>query len=291
LKATVIKILRNIPSGFAPGPLRRALAPYDRLRAGLFERNHYAYIVAHAADLARRLDLRGITAVEFGVAGGTGLLLMERYAALFAEAAGVHIDVLGFDGGTGMPPPRDYRDCPHIWAPGFYLMDEGALRSALRPTTSLVLGPISETVDAAVDGLRHPIGAIAFDLDYYSSTRKAFRVFARDDRLLPRAFCYFDDIIGTPIEAVCEETGELAAIRDYNSEADDRRLLPDRSLLNDATRKVGRYRNQIYLHHAFRHPLYTAFVGRPAVQLELERGGHAKRRVGSKTIIRSPSER
>ncbi|MHC4129678.1 MAG: hypothetical protein ACYSUA_16250, partial [Planctomycetota bacterium] len=40
-----------------------------------------------------------ISALEFGVAGGNGLLALERAAMRLAEIFGVEIDVYGFDSG------------------------------------------------------------------------------------------------------------------------------------------------------------------------------------------------
>ena len=47
--------------------------------------------------------------LEFGVAGGAGLLSLERIAELVEGLTGVEIEVHGFDTGTGLPAPKDYR--------------------------------------------------------------------------------------------------------------------------------------------------------------------------------------
>ena len=51
-----------------------------RVRYGIWSRPHYAYGVFAAAKLARRLGYSGVSAVEFGVAGGNGLLALEEIA-------------------------------------------------------------------------------------------------------------------------------------------------------------------------------------------------------------------
>src|SRR5882762_4141903 len=53
-----------------------------RVRYGIFSRPHYAYGVYSAASLAKRLKLRGISAIEFGVAGGRGLQALESIARI-----------------------------------------------------------------------------------------------------------------------------------------------------------------------------------------------------------------
>ena len=60
-----------------------------RLRCGMWSRPHYAYGVFAAAKLARRLGYSGMSAVEFGVAGGNGLLALEE----IAKAVGQHFEI------------------------------------------------------------------------------------------------------------------------------------------------------------------------------------------------------
>jgi hypothetical protein len=68
-----------------------------RVRFGIWHRPHYAYGVFSAADLAKRLGLKGITVIELGVAGGSGLVALEEIASAVGGAAGIQIDVVGFD--------------------------------------------------------------------------------------------------------------------------------------------------------------------------------------------------
>src|ERR1700723_2811747 len=122
-----------------PSPLRTAtvksirrweLGSYGyRVGLGAVDRPHYAYAVWHAARLAQRLEVPRISVVEFGVAGGNGLLSLEQHAAASSAASGVAIDVYGFDSGQGLPALQDFRDLPYHWKPGFFSMDETALRA------------------------------------------------------------------------------------------------------------------------------------------------------------------
>ena len=54
-------------------------------------------------------------------------------------------------------------------------MDEGALRKRLT-SAELVLGPVAETIPEWSNSEHPPVGFIAFDLDYYSSTVEAFQL-------------------------------------------------------------------------------------------------------------------
>src|SRR5580658_9317485 len=94
-----------------------------RVKYGIFDRPHYAYGVYSAADLAKRLGLDAIQVIEFGVAGGNGLVALEAIATAVETDLGIRIHVCGFDSGGGMPAPVDYRDLPHVWDQGFFAMD------------------------------------------------------------------------------------------------------------------------------------------------------------------------
>ncbi|MFJ2782241.1 hypothetical protein [Kitasatospora sp. NPDC087315] len=76
-----------------------------------------------ATELAARLGHRGVTVVEFGVAGGNGLPALAEHARYYAAATGVAVRVVGFDSGAGLPDVTDPRDLPHLFAPGYYTMD------------------------------------------------------------------------------------------------------------------------------------------------------------------------
>jgi hypothetical protein len=166
-----------------------------RVRFGICRRPHYAYGVHRAALLAKSLGLKSISVFEFGVAGGNGLLALESLAQEVSRLVGIHIATYGFDTGTGMPPPKGYRDLPYIWEEGFYKMEPEKLRERLT-TAKLVLGDVRETIPALMNVVGfEPVGFIAFDLDYYSSTKDAFQVFVENpETRLPRVYSYFDDI-------------------------------------------------------------------------------------------------
>ena len=174
-----------------------------------------------AAGLAAALGRERITVIEFGVAGGNGLLELERVAAWVERRSGVGIDAVGFDTGTGLPRPQDYRDLPNLWSEGQYAMDSAALQARLS-TARLELGAVAETVPAFLAERPAPIGFVSFDLDLYSSTTEALRIFeAEPAMLLPRVVCYFDDIIGF---SHGDFTGERLAIREFNACHQDRKL-------------------------------------------------------------------
>ncbi len=231
-----------------------------RVRWDLCRRPDYAYGVYHAAQQAAALGVPGISALEFGVAGGNGLLALEAIAAEVTAETGVKVETYGFDGGAGMPEPKDYRDSPYLWQRGFFQMDVDALRRRLRSSV-LVLGPFTETVPRFVVEQRPaPIGFISFDADYYTSTMQAFRLFDEADRFfLPRSFCYFDDVIGGDWELHSEYTGELLAIEEFNRAHADRKIARIHGLAHKRLLPAW-WHDAMFVHHRFAHPLYNRHV-------------------------------
>lgn len=118
-----------------------------RVQFGIFDRPHYALGVYSAANLAKRLGWDSIQLIEFEVAGGRDVLALERLAKVIGDDLHVKIQVAGFDTGGGMPAPVNYRDLPHVWDQGFYVMDVPKLKSRLAPSTELVLGNVRTSVE------------------------------------------------------------------------------------------------------------------------------------------------
>ncbi len=260
-----------------PSPLRTAsmngirrweLGSYEfRVGLGAVDRPHYAYAVWHAARLARRLGLPRISVIEFGVAGGNGLLSLEQHAAASSAASGVAIDVYGFDSGQGLPAPLDFRDLPYHWKPGFFTMDQPELRGRLASSV-LVMGDVRDTLPNFADTHRPaPIGAVFQDLDLYSSTKAALEVFDLPaENRMPRIFTYFDDIIGNEFALYNDYTGERLALREFNESHATQKISPAYCLLN----RVGqRWHHKMFVTHDFEHPRYNDFVSLEDQQLRV----------------------
>lgn len=233
----------------------------NRLDYDLYDRPHYAYCLASAARTAKTLGIESIAALEFGVAGGRGLLALEALAEDVEKAHGVRIEIYGFDTGEGLPSPVDYRDLPYVWQEGFFKMDQDALRIRLK-RSKLVLGNVTDTVPQFIaEDLKVPIGAVFNDLDFWSSTAASFRMFEAPDALqLPRVFCYFDDIISADGGGVLsDDVGQLRAIQDYNAGQDTRKIRPIAGF--EHTRRIrAKWNAQIYVHHKYDHVRYGDYI-------------------------------
>ena len=217
---------------------------------------YYAYGTYHAALQAKALGIENISVIEFGVAGGNGLVALENIAQDIEEEVGVKISVYGFDTGEGMPEILDYRDLPYVWQKGFFKMDVERLKARLKKA-KLILGDVKDTIKTfSKKESPAPIGFISFDLDYYSSTTEAFQLFNETNTLfLPRVFCYFDDCIGYDWELHSEFTGELLAIKEFNNKNETRKL----AKINGLRYKrffESLWNEEMYVLHRFDHHLY-----------------------------------
>lgn len=229
--------------------------------SGVDTRPQYLWPLLQAAGSARALGIPRIAALEFGVAGGNGLLALERAADAVTAVSGTGVDIYGFDTGGGMPAPVDHRDAPWLIEPSYFAMDEAALRARLT-TARLVLGPVAETVPEWSRSGHAPIGFIAFDLDYYSSTMEAFGVLGGDARrLLPRVPCYFDDLFGF---AWTDFTGVRAAIDDFNAPGGHRKIAKIHGLGYElpAPERAEAWHEKLYVVQVFDHPRYADSEGR-----------------------------
>ena len=94
-----------------------------------FYRPYYAYGVVQAARLAKKLDIKEIAVIEFGVGGGDGLIELESLQEQITGQFDVALRVFGFDLGYGLPAPKDFRDCPYIPEPPGFLFFLGQLPS------------------------------------------------------------------------------------------------------------------------------------------------------------------
>jgi hypothetical protein len=181
-------------------PLRLALAKWfikqfslfsyeDRLSIGAIDRPQYGYCIFQAARLASLLKYPKISVIEFGCGGGNGLLNAEMHITAVKKIFAVDIELYGFDCGSGLPSPRDYRDMPHYFRAGLYDMRRDSLEPRLK-LAELVIGDTKDTCATFLQDCNPaPIGCMLHDLDFYSSTRDALTMFdAEAAYFLPRVF-------------------------------------------------------------------------------------------------------
>jgi hypothetical protein len=220
------------------------------------QRPWHTWGVLQGAALAKVLKIPRISVIEFGVAGGTGLLNLEAVAETVKGKTDIEIDVLGFDTGVGLPKPEDIRDQPNMWFEGQLPMNRAALESALK-SAKLLIGPVRDTVPSFIAKNPAPVAFVSFDLDLYSSTRDALAIFqANHTHLLPRVACYFDDILGHTYNDFC---GERLAITEFNNNNDSSKICPIHGLRYFIPRVEFHnfWPDCMYFGHFFEHPMYS----------------------------------
>lgn len=202
---------------------QQAAFPQVLTQAGQKLSPNYTWGVMQGLSLARALDIKRVSVLEFGVVGGRGLLALEQISQVFEPKFGVHVDIYGFDTGVGPPKPQDTRDRPNVYSEGRHPMDISKLEGRLT-RARLRLGLVKDTVGSFIADKPAPVAFMSVDLDYYSSTGDALRLLdAPEALLLPRVHCYFDDIMGLS----CGDcNGERLAIREFNAQHNNRQLSP-----------------------------------------------------------------
>lgn len=199
---------------------------YRAIRQNLFHRGQYAYCMILAAETALRMGLKSVTAIEFGVWYGAGLLNICEIADFIEQTLGVRFRVIGFDTGQGLPEVADYRDHPELWASGELAMPNyDELRATLPANGELIIGDIAETLDGVAQTLTRdaPVGFVSIDVDQYHSAASSLRIFdAAPDKLLPVIPVWVDDSYLSVLQSVW--AGEALAIRDFNDRHDLRKI-------------------------------------------------------------------
>jgi hypothetical protein len=225
----------------------------------LYIRQQHAFGLLTAADDALISGKKRVTAIEFGVANGAGLLNICELAEKITKATGVSFDIVGFDSGSGMPPYRDYRDHPELYQPGWYPMESpDQLRAKLPPNAKLIFGEIATTIPEflAKQSPESPIGFVSVDVDYFWSAVDALASLQADPALyLSRVTMYFDDVGSPHHNPWC---GELAAIKQFNEENELRKIAPFNFLRETRLFKNASWIRHMYTLHVLDHPFRFA---------------------------------
>lgn len=228
----------------------------EQLAMRRLDRMHYAEPIFQAALEAKKKGYNEISVIEFGVAGGTGLVLADLYARETERLTGIKIQVYGFDRGTGLPLANKAEDLLIAYKEGDFAMDETALRRQLRGA-KLVLGDIRETSKDFFEKYSPaPIGAMFIDVDLYESTVAVLDMLLEsDDWYMPVVYMWFDDLaVGSDF------SGEWLAIKDFNAKSVNSKITPEdvfsgRSddcgflMLGDSSFETRQTKRNVRFHH------------------------------------------
>lgn len=239
-----------------------------RERMGLVQpRPSYAYGLLRAADLCVWMGKKKATVIEFGVAGGMGLIAMADVADEVKSATGVEFRVVGFDTGSGLPRFEGAKDHPELWVPGDFAMpDPDKLRERMRGRAELVFGDIEDTVGLFLKTLTPdaPLGFISVDVDLYSASVSCLRVLTGAPELYTPAVSVYIDDVTTFFNH--RWGGELAAVHEFSDSQPSRKIDKDYSLPGHRPFKNLRWYDRMFVAHILDHELRTRTRTREEVQ-------------------------
>ena len=225
-----------------------------KIKWDLIIRQHHAYGIFEAAKFAKKLNLKEITIIEFGVANGAGLINIQNICSKISKFLGINFRIYGFDNLTGLPTIETYKDHPDLYMSSDYpITDINYLKKKLDKNVELILGNVSSTIETfnKTDLTNCPIGFVSFDLDLYSSTKNALKVFDRESKhLLPIVNLYIDDLASPKHNSRC---GVLLAINEFNSESKFRFIEQHSFLQKQRIFQRARWINHMFQLHVLDH--------------------------------------
>ena len=237
-------------------PLRVAFLKYLQVKYKTFK-PHYETILLESCKEAKKLGINNVSVLELGVAGGNGIIALEKYKKSIEKYLKIKIDIYGFDTGEGMPETNLKEDLVFVFKPGQFKIDKNLIAKKIK--SKIFYGDIKNTVSEFIKLKPSKISCIFFDLDYYSST-KAFldQINNLNEYLLPRVLCYFDDL-HVPEKYISSINGVPLAINEFNSTNTNYKLGASVDHILDF--KFPLAKSLVYILHDFNHPDYNKFIG------------------------------
>lgn len=187
---------------------------YNKFFTNKTYRPEYEILIDYHLSKQENLDLENISIIEFGVASGSSLKYLEDLKQKIEKKYNIEIKIYGFDTFEGMPKSQDISDQIYDWKEGDYKADYEKVKSSLK-YTKLIKGDIKDTINYEIFSKNEisNILVIIFDLDYYSSTSNAFKIFdnSLSKFLRPRVGVFFDNL-----HSSTEISGEYLSIKQFN---------------------------------------------------------------------------
>ena len=241
-------------------PLRVAFLKYLSLKFRTF-RPHYESLIYETSKVALKLGHKEISVIELGVAGGDGIRSLYNYKKKIESILDIKIKISGFDTGTGLPNITEKEDLPFFWKGGDYTNNKIMDLEKEYDDVQIFVGKVSETLNKYIEINKSKIGCIFFDLDLYSSTKSfldKIPLLADQDLLLPRTFCYFDDLFVTDY-GLDDTNGEPLAISNFNKENTNFQFGKNFDHIGDFKFPLGK--GQILTLHDYNNKEYTKYIG------------------------------
>lgn len=241
-------------------PLRVAFIKYLSLKFRTF-RPHYESLILETAKNAKKLGYDEFSIFELGVAGGDGINSIIKYKKKIEQIYKIKIYVYGFDSGEGLPKVSIKEDLPFFWKEGDYSNKNILELEKKDKNVKIYKGDISDTLKNYISNSKIKVGLIFFDLDLYSSTKsflEQLSLFSKANLLMPRSFCYFDDLFVADY-CIDETNGEPLAIKEFNEKNSNLKLGKTLDHINDF--KFPLAKGQIYTLHDYNNKDYYKYIG------------------------------
>jgi len=236
-------------------PLRVALLRYLSLKFKTFK-PHYESILYEACLESKKLGIDKVSVIELGVAGGAGIISLEKYKKKIEKVLNMQIEIYGFDTGSGLPKIELNEDLPFLWRSGLYNIDKTALENKIK--SKIFYGDVKNTVDDFIKINKNKVCCIFFDLDLYTSTMSFLNQIPKiKDHLLPRVLCYFDDVYVFE-NYINQFNGVFKAIEEFNKKFSDFKLGYSVDHFKDF--KFPLAKTSIYTLHSLKNELYKKYI-------------------------------
>lgn len=237
-------------------PLRVAILKYLFIKFRQF-RPHYETILLESVLQAKKLGYENVTVLELGIAGGNGIIALEKYKKNIEKLTKVKIRIVGFDTGKGLPKIDNKFDLPFYWKEGQFKHNKEELES--QTNSKIIYGDVKDAIGKFIKINPENIVTIFFDLDLYTSTKNFLNLLPKLEKYLaPRVYCYFDEI-HLPEHWINEHNGELLAIKEFNNENHNIKIGQTSDNINDFKFPLGK--NELFVLHNFNHKDYDKFIG------------------------------
>ena len=242
-------------------PLRVALFKYLSLKFFTF-RPHYETLMYESAKNAIKLGYNKIDVIELGVAGGNGIKSLLNYKKKIEKVLDIKINIIGFDSGSGLPIVNNKKDLPFFWKEGDYKNRNLDKLKKIDDSLTIYEGNIANTINDYIShNNKNKIALILFDLDLYTSTKifldNVIRL-SENNFLLPRVFCYFDDLFIADYH-LDDTNGEPLAIKEFNDHYENLKLGKTFDHINDF--KFPLAKGQVYTLHDINNSDYNKYIG------------------------------
>ena len=241
-------------------------APFIKHSTKLFydavERPGYSYGIVNAVIQAKSLGYSSMSVLEFGVASGEGIKVMQKIQNDILKEYNFEIFIYGFDSSTGLPKSTNIKDQVYFWKESMFINSNSDYSKIENNQTKIIIGNVENTASTFIDKFKPPvIGFISFDLDFYTSTIGAFSLFNKTyiNNFLPRVECFMDDTASYNYLSANSQTGVLKAISEFNKNDEEIQIL-QKVGIGRSRKVISGWFDACFVIHFFSHEKYNEFI-------------------------------